>query len=308
MTGLENHAGFTISGSRLQVVEVVYKSDQYVLENVDEAYFNEPLNIEKDKETKINSLLQGALNELLVKHPLKSSSVSFTLPFELFYTMQVPYDNTLLNHDLVEEFRWEFSVLYPFISVKDLVIQYIEIDRNDFLNHNTALVIGTPRKFLHLISSFCSRNNLKLKFIDNIHIASDRALAINTPFLEKGLVLSTYFTEKHLSLIFSSNGKPVYHKVIEFTDASEIPALINHCLTPHESFKINRNLIDAAFITGENLSASMVQTIRDSVNLDFIFFNPFEKLKPDPKLFDNKCYSEKSNSFASAAGIAYRLA
>ena len=202
MAEFENHAGFTISGSKLQLVEVINKGGQFVLENVDEAYFNETLDIEKDKETKIASLLQSAYNELIIKSPLKSTSVSFTLPFEVFHTMQVPYDNTLLNEDLIEEFRWELSVLYPYIPVKDLVIQYIEVDRNELTNFNTALVFGIPRKFLQLISSFCQHNNLKLKFIDNVHTASDRALAVSTSYMEKGTVLSVYFGSKFFICIF----------------------------------------------------------------------------------------------------------
>ena len=72
MNAFENHAGFNISSSRLQMVEVNFKSDQFHLENVDEVYFNEPLDFTHDKETKINSLLQSAYNELLIRKALKS--------------------------------------------------------------------------------------------------------------------------------------------------------------------------------------------------------------------------------------------
>ncbi|MFO7445812.1 MAG: hypothetical protein R6W90_05565 [Ignavibacteriaceae bacterium] len=308
MAGFENHAGFTITGSKLQVVEVVYKADQFVLENVDEAYFNEPVDLNNDKETKISALLQGAFNELQIKHPLKSTSVSFTLPFDLFYTMQVPYDNTLLPQDLIEEFRWELSILYPYLSVKDLVIQYIEVDRNNLIAHNSAMVVAVPRKFLFMLHTFCNQNNLKLKFADNIHIASDRALSVSSPLMEKGLILSVYFSTKFLSLIFSSNGKPVYLKVIPLNDAGEITERLNNELSAEGSSGITKSMIDAAFITGEDLSASIVQSLRSSAGIDFIYFNPFEKIKPEPKLFNNKCYSERANSFASAAGITYRLA
>lgn len=308
MAEFENHAGFTISGSKLQLVEVINKGGQFVLENVDEAYFNETLDIEKDKETKIASLLQSAYNELIIKSPLKSTSVSFTLPFEVFHTMQVPYDNTLLNEDLIEEFRWELSVLYPYIPVKDLVIQYIEVDRNELTNFNTALVFGIPRKFLQLISSFCQHNNLKLKFIDNVHTASDRALAVSTSYMEKGTVLSVYFGSKFLSVFFFSGGKPVYHKLIPFSEASEVPVLLKEEISSTDFFKINNNMIEASFITGDDLSSSLVQSLRSSTGLDFVYFNPFDKIKPESKLFSNKCYSEKSNSFSSAAGIAFRLA
>ncbi len=46
MAGFENHIGFNISSSKLQVVEVNYIAEQFRLVNVDEAYFNDPINFE----------------------------------------------------------------------------------------------------------------------------------------------------------------------------------------------------------------------------------------------------------------------
>ena len=39
------------------------------------------------------------------------------------------YDTTLLYQDLLDEFKWELSVIYPFISTKNLVLQYFEIEK-----------------------------------------------------------------------------------------------------------------------------------------------------------------------------------
>ncbi len=320
MAGFENHIGFTISGSKLQLVEIIYKDRQFILDKVDEAYFNEPINMETDKETKIDSLLQGAFNEILIKKPLKSSFASFALPFELFHVMQVPYDNTLLHQDLVDEFKWEFSVLYPYVSTKDLVVQYIEVEKNNLITRNTMIAIAIQRKYLQMIHNFCKANNLKLKFIDNIHTASERALAASYPSAAKGLIMSIYITNKFLSLMYSLDGKPVYFKVIPLNDAGEIPSLLLNETALREPYPveegmsidyfpgINRNSIDNAFISGEEISESMIQTLSTTLGIDLTYFNPFERIKPDTELYTNKFYLEKNNSFSPAAGIAYRLA
>jgi len=307
MTGFEDHAGFTISSSKLQVVEISYKADQFTLENIDEAYFNEALNF-KDKETKISSLLQNAFNELLIKKPLKSKSVSFTLPFEFFCTAQIPYDDTLLHSDLMRELKWELSLLYPFISPNDLVIQFYEIEKNILNDLNTALVLAIPRKYLQIIYNFCTSNNLKLKFVDNIHIASEKALAANVNLADKGLTGSVYLTTKYLSVIFTLNGKIIYFKVIQPKDASEVLSHLHKELTSNEMLKMNPGLIEKVYITGDDISNSLTNTLSDSLKIDFIRFNPFDNIKPSPALFDNYCFSEKFNSFSPAAGIAYRLA
>src|SRR5690606_33200352 len=149
----------------LQVVEVSYDNDIFKLVNIEEAYFNDPIDLEKDKETKISALLQGAFDELLIKKNIKAASVSFTLPFELFHIMQVPYDHTLLYQDMIAEFRWQFSILYPYISTINLVIQYHEVEKNAFNIMPSSIVFGLQRKYLQMLQAFCVRNNFKLKFV-----------------------------------------------------------------------------------------------------------------------------------------------
>jgi len=308
MTGFENHAGFNISSSKLQVVEINHEGEQFKLVNLDEAYFNDPINLETDKDTKISALLQGAYDELLIKKPLKASSISFTLPFELFHIMQVPYDNTLLYQDMIEQFKWELSVLYPYLSTKNLVIQYIEIEKNAFNIMPSSIVFGIQRKYLQMLSGFCQQNNLKLKFIDNLHIAAERALSVGNALVYKGLTLSIYFNNKFLSILYAFNGKPIYFKVIPLNDASEIMEHLLRETKPSPSLKVERSQIEAAFICGDEISGSVVQTLNKTLGLNFILFNPFDKIKPSPSLYDSKLYLEKFNSFSSAAGIAFRLA
>jgi Tfp pilus assembly PilM family ATPase len=308
MPGFDNHIGFNISSSKLQVVEVNYLSDQFKLVNVDEAYFNDPINFESDKETKMLALMQGAYDELLIKKNFNSNSASFTLPFELFHTMQMPYDTTLLYQDLLDEFKWELSIMYPFISTKNLVLQYFEIDKGPFNETSSALVFALQRKYLQMLDSFSKKNNLKLKFVDNLHIAAERSLSVSNAIVYKGLTLSVYFNNKFLSLFFAFNGKPLYFKVIPLNDASEIT---DHLIkeTSHSSIlNIERSQIEAAFISGDEISVAVVQTLKKVLGLDFIPFNPFDKIRPVPDLYESKLYLEKYNSFSSAAGIAFRIA
>lgn len=308
MTGFEHHAGFNISSTKLQVVDVSYDSDQFKLVNVDEAYFNDPIDLEKDKDTKISALIQGAFDELMIKRPLRANSVSFTLPFEIFNVTQIPYDNTLLNQDLIEEFRWEFSILYPYISTKNLVVQHHEIEKSVFNEISTSLVFGIQRKYLQMLHAFCQKNNLKLKFVDNLHIAAERALSVCNALIYKGLTLSVYFNNRFLSILYAFNGKPIHFKVIPLNDAGEIMEHLVRETKPSPSLRVERDQIEAAFICGDEISGSVVETLNKTLGLNFILFNPFDKIKPSPSLYDNKFYLEKYNSFASAAGIAFRLA
>jgi len=58
-----NHVGLHISKSKLQLVEVINKNNNFILGNVDEEYFPEFLSFE-DRESKIISILQSAFDGL----------------------------------------------------------------------------------------------------------------------------------------------------------------------------------------------------------------------------------------------------
>jgi hypothetical protein len=222
--------------------------------------------------------------------------------------MHIPYDNSLLHQDLIEEFRWEFSVVYPFIDTKDLVIQYFEIEKNSFYDYNTAITLGAPRRFLRFVYGFCEKNDLALKFVDNSHFASERALSLNNPLMLKGLTLSAYISGKYLSLLYMFRGKPIHCKFINIADASRIAPAIRDEINVHGFLKGNKEILDGAFITGDDLSDVMVRSLNELTEIDFVKFNPFETLSFNPDLSKNRNFSENSNSFSSAAGIAYRLA
>ncbi|MGZ5197552.1 MAG: hypothetical protein ACXWVZ_06595, partial [Kaistella sp.] len=88
-------------------------------------------------------------------------------------------------------------------------------------------------------------NNLKIKFIDNSHFASERALTISQSV--KGISLSLYKGNNFLSFIFSLDGKPVLFKVAFLESAVEIPQIILKETSPTEAINLNRSMIDSFF-------------------------------------------------------------
>ena len=307
MPVLENHAGITITNSKLQVVEIARKNDRFVLNNVDEAYFSETINFNSDKEAKIRALIQGAINELLIKKTLTANSISFTLPFEFLYTMQTPYESSLLQNDLIEEFRWELSLLYPFVNVNDLVIQFFEIDKNEFSNISTALVLSTQRKYLRMLDNICRDNGFKLKFVDNAHIAYEKSLSVNDILADKNLTFSVYFNNKNLSVLFSLKGKLIYYRLIPINSVKEIPEHLKKEINFNKTLNITLDSIDAAFICSDEITPPTVKSLSEESGIKFIQSNPFSKIVPDQNLFKNNFYTTKFNLFAPSAGIAYRL-
>jgi len=306
MNGFENHAGFNITSTKLQVVEVTGEFGKLKLSNLSEVFFNVPLDFDTDKETTLLAKLQSAYDELKISSKLISKTISVALPLKLFLIIQLAFDNTLLYWDLLEEFRWELSVLYPHIQPEELSIQYFEIGKNMYIPKSTAIVSAIPRKYIELIANFSKNNNLKLKFIDSSHFAAERSVILSDKVVSEGLTLSIHISEKATSILYALDFKPIYTNVCTTKSEKEIISFIEEELSKETAHKINRKFISCAYISGESVTAELKRKLEYSAGLQFSKFNPFFKIYSESAIENKKMPAETFNSFAPAAGIAYR--
>ena len=306
MNGFENHAGFNITSTKLQLVEVTGESGKIKLSNLSEVFFNIPLDFDKDKETILLTKLQSAYDELKISSQLVSKTISVALPLKLFFIVQLPFDNTLLYWDLLEEFRWELSVLFPHIHPDELSIQYFEIEKNMYITKNTAIVSAIPRKYIELVVNFCKNNDLKLKFIDSAHFAAERSVILSDKAVPEGLTLSVHISENSTSVLYALDFKPIYTNVCSTKSEKDIISFLEEELSKETAHKISRKFISCAYISGERVTAELKRKLEYSAGLSFSKFNPFFKIDSESAVENNKFPVETFNSFAPAAGIAYR--
>jgi hypothetical protein len=302
MIDLESTAGFKITNSKIQVVELSLKSGSIYVKDIIEVFFNEKIDLYKDKETKISALLQSAFNEILLQNPINDKYISFSIPQNLFYSTQLVYEQSLLYTELIEDFRWQLSLVYPFLNVNEVDIQYFPIRKNEFIKNNQAYVTALPRSISSIFSKFCENNNLHLRFIDSTHTASDKALLSGSDISATRVLLSLMIEENFLSFIFYTNGEPFLFRTLAYNGAHDIPGLV-----VDEIEKNNlQGLIDNGFVSGDELSPSFITRLSEKINISFKQFNPFSKLQLDPAILENKFYLLKNNSFSPAVGISIR--
>jgi Tfp pilus assembly PilM family ATPase len=302
MTGFDTTAGIKITSSRMQLVELNLKSGNLYVKDLQEVFFNEKIDFQKDKETKIGALMQGAYDEILLQRSIKDIYVSLCVPVSLTYSVQTTFEESLLYSDLIEEFRWELSVLYPFLDPKELVLQYYPIGKNEFTENNTAYVTALPRSIVNMFSEFCINNSLHLRFMDSSHNASDKALFTSKDASLHRLMLSLMVEDKNLSFIFYSYGEPFIFRNYSFSNASEIPALVIDEVKKHNL----DSLIETAYISGDELSNSFIDKVSELTGISFCRFNPFARLQVDPAVTESKNYLLKNSSFSPAVGISIR--
>ncbi len=304
MAGLYNHAGLKISNTKLQLVEIFSDPSQVRLENLNEVVFAEQIDFKNDKAVKILAQLQSAFDEIRINKPLKSSMLSFALSLELFYVVHLPFEKTLLRQDAEAEFKWEYSILFPFVNTDELIIQYQEVEKNNIFQHETALVYGIERKYLKLLKNFCEKNNLKLGYIDNVHLSAERALKTCSDFLERGLRLSVYLSKCSFSMILTLDDKLLYQKIFKPVKPAEAGKLVRNELN---NLNLRKELIQGAYVSGDVPIESYIGELNFYSGMNFTIFNPFDKITPGPGIKNSPLFLQRYNTFSSAAGIAYRI-
>lgn len=302
----ENHVGINLTSSKIQLVEIIFDSGRFYLNNIDEEYFSEFIDF-SDKETKLLSIIQSSFDDMLLRRRLSSNFVSFSVPHDQFLFAQIPYDKTLVVNDLIEHFKWELSLMYPGERPEELALQHIEVHKNKFSLYDAVIVIALKKRIIKLLNQFCLSNKLKLKYIDNVHLAAGVSSQLSEKICETSLTLSAFISENYLSIEFTLGSDPIRFKVYPLNHAGEIIPILKDELRDKIDFNINPRMISRAVVLGDNVTESFIEQARNQLNIQFKKINPFEKIAVNEEIADNNFLLNKTFSFSSAAGIAYRL-
>ncbi|MGB5289514.1 MAG: hypothetical protein WBQ32_11955 [Ignavibacteriaceae bacterium] len=305
MNGIQSCAGINVTNSRLQFVEVEKDSDQLFITNIGQTFISPSINFEEQSETVLPAQLQTAFDELNINNPINNKFVSFTLPPELFITIQLPYDRNLTNVEITEEFRWEISQLFPYLPAEELALKFYEIGGNILHGKNNALVVALNKKYLLLLKNFCTKNNLTPRLVDNASIAANGFINNHFP-VRNSVTVNIYNSKFSITLFLNVTSKPAYVKVFQKSKNE----LMNSLAREFSLEKIRDILNETSkysFISGDDISDEFLSEIRQITRLDFMKFNPFEiiKLKSD---FQNSGISQEQYcTLTAATGIASRF-
>jgi Tfp pilus assembly PilM family ATPase len=306
MNGIQRCAGIDITASRLQFVEVEKESDQLVVANFGQTFISPQINFEDRVEANIQAQLQAAFDEIKIRNPIESNIFSFTLPPELFITIQLPYDANLNQREIREEFYWEISQLFPFITVDDLAIKFYELGSGILPGKNNALVVALNKKYLILIKNFCSKNNLTPKLVDNASITANSFISTYTKSDKESVTVHFFNSRYSITIFINISSKPIYVKVLHRQDDGILSKIINQ-LSQDNFNKILSRPFTSAFISGEDIGSDSLSELKKLTGLEFKKFNPFNLLRFKPNLKNNEISDEHFNTFTSAAGIASRF-
>jgi Tfp pilus assembly PilM family ATPase len=299
-----DHAGINLTESKLQIVEICYKNDSFYLENVDQIVHSEPL-IPDMPEDNFIKIIQDSFNKIQNKKPLATSKISFALPNNFFKIFEVPYEDSLVKKDLNEHFRWELSVLYANYDKSNFYIQHIEVDKSNVRQEKKAIILAIEKNCVSYINKFCQRNNLELKYIDNVHLASNAFLYLNKNQPHE-ISLSIYIDQKFSSISAMEGVSPFYFKVLN-PSVSNIFEELTSAVNKLNEFNITLKDFQQVLLYGQDITDNFENKLKDFFGLPLKKINPFERLKKEETMLKNPYLRVKSNSFTAAAGIAIRI-
>jgi Tfp pilus assembly PilM family ATPase len=305
MNDFQRCVGINLTASKLQFVEIEKESDQLKVFNLGQTFISPPIVYNVKDEAVIQQQLQTSFDELKIRNPISSNNASFTLPPELFITIQLPYEANLTQKEIREEFNWEISQLFPFISVEELAIKFYELDGSFLPGKNNALVVALNKSFLMLIKNFCLKNNLTPKLVDNASITANNFINNYLENDNKSAMINIFNSKNSITFFINISSKPAYVKIFPKQD-DYINKLIGEISRDNFRDVVN-NSFKSAILSGEELDGELLAEIGRGTELVFEKFNPFEVVKFRPELRKDEITSDQFSSFTSAIGIASRF-
>lgn len=300
-----NHAGINLTDTKLQLVEINYKNESFFLENIDQIFHAEHFSPDIKEENTLN-ILQQALAKINKKKGIVSKHISFSLPNNFFKIFEVPYDDSLVKKDLLDHFKWELSILYPQSKPEDHLIQHIEVDKCSVRNEKRAIVFAIDKCYVMTLNKFCEQNGFQLKFVDNVHLASNAFLYLEKPLIDNEISLSIYIDQAFSSISAIEGVFPFYFKVINhsFTNIfEELTSTVNKL----DEFNLSLKDFKRVLLYGQDITEEFENKLKNLFGLPLKKVNPFEKLKAEDQITANPFYKIKFNSFTAATGVAIRI-
>ncbi len=301
----ENHVGVSVSLDKIRLVELVYNENEFLLENVDEENFDKVLNPSTIEENFVN-VLRDSLQKIILRRPLNSKNISFCLDPAFFQVFEVPYDNTLLKTDLIEHFRWELHKLKPMLNGDDYLIQNIELQKIDENSKNNAAVLALKKSIFQSLLKLSRENSLTLKYLDYSHTSSDNLLRFMKTL--KGLSgISVFNANDYFSFIILDDFSPLTvikkRKLKNDLPLDEIKSKLDDLINRRSGL----SSFLFSFISGNKITADEINTLNETLKLNFKVLNPFSIIKKSENFSSEIDLLENPSEFASATGVALRL-
>ena len=306
MNEVHSCAGINITKSEIQIVEIEKQLNQYSIKNAAQVSINQLINLEEGIDSAAALQIQNAFDEIKSKNSFKSSLLSFTLPPELFITIQLPYDNNLEHSEIVEEFRWELSLLFPYIAAENLAIKYYQLGMKSHPGSTLALVVALNKKFLVFCKNFCKKNNITPRFVDNASVSSNYLICNNFYKNSSANSINVYITSNSATLFINNLSKPYSVQVFSKLDGDFLLKL-SKGISEELPLHIKNDLNLKCYITGVSVSDELISRINTETGLKFKRFNPFEVLKLKSSSIVAGIPPDNFVNFTPSTGIALRF-
>jgi|WetSurMetagenome_2_1015567.scaffolds.fasta_scaffold02310_7 hypothetical protein len=305
MNELQRCVGLNLTTSKLQFVEIEKVNNHLLINNAGQTFVSPAIIFKEQDETFIQQQLQAAFDELKIRNSISSNLVSFTLPPELFITLQLPYDENLSQAEVRDEFNWEISQLFPIINIEDLATKFYELDSSLLPSKRNALVVALNKKHLLLIKNFCLKNNLIPKLVDNSSITANSFInSFNS--VTRSVTIHLFNARDSITLFINISSKPAYVKVFSKQNENYINRIIE--TFSREIFKwVANSSSKSAILSGEDLEGDLLSEIGRGTELVFEKINPFEIIKFKTENQNNDIPPDHFSSFISATGVASRF-
>ena len=306
MIDTQRCVGISLSSSKLQFVEIEKESEALKILNFGQTFFIPQIDFNKQVESNILDQLQSAYDEIKNIHPTTTDRISFSLPPELFITIQLPYDPNLNQNEIRDEFKWELSELFPYILIDDMALKFYELD-NTFLDgkHN-ALIVALDKKYLLLIKKFCQNNSLVPKLVDNSSIAANTFINNNHFQTRYPVCVNIFNSKKMITLFINISSKPAFVKAIKKQEIGYIKNLLDVFSNIKMKNAVTRESINA-IISGDELETENIAELGTMIPTKFNVYNPFGAMKFEDVSGNISVVENDKSSFTSAIGIASRF-
>ncbi|MHC1737000.1 MAG: hypothetical protein AB9882_03195 [Ignavibacteriaceae bacterium] len=299
----QNRIGVNITGTKLQFIEILSDNTEVRILNIGEQYFPGNIDWFFEKETVIEEILRVALRESVFSGKTNSKIVSFSFPLEVFRIFCSHYIRQLDKNELLRYYKWELSVLYPYLHISDYSISTAFLKSDSLLDDNRVIVAALYKRLMKVLLNLCREVGIIVGAVDTSHFAFDKTVQFLHKEFVRDISVTVYLDSNYFSFELFNEGNAVFYKML--------PAKYDYYELLFDPEKIDPDLksvmkrIKKIYLCNEG--SSEIHTAFKEVNgAQIISSDLLSRLIVDDEL-KQKIGILNQQDYFSAAGMAFRV-
>ncbi len=255
-------------------------------------------------------MIGSELKEIISLNDISTKKLALSVDLGIGNIVKIPFSKELSDKELIDHLAWELQQ-YIDDDIENYTFDSYKLIKSPSVKYPELVLVGTRKKVVSFFQEMSRHAGLDLEFINVDVLSAVNAFEANYKFHPREKIALVEIGERKLvfSLLEGNFFIGHHHLFLDnsvqsdfINSVQELISLTLQTLFSDYELSTDKNDFDHVYLYRTNTKHDITPII-ESAEQTYTLFNPFEKVRLDPKLHDQIDYSADNSQYVEALGL-----